>query len=255
MKIFRIGCLVVFLPAFIACVPNDSQAPMLSSVRVNGASDSHHHAFSGQQCEVQVNLEDDRALRQVKITLEGGLHHGVSDPENPFFKAATLSNWSWIQTGEVFGKSDVHLFQFDIPWEVSGPYTLQVAAIDEEGNESDQAYHIDLISDSLPVINVYPAVPFLAESTTLILQTAQQLNIEGYTLDLNGLALVRQAVRNASGLTVWQNEIVVPGENVFQLADHPFAATIEPGIYSYVIQSTNISGLINSKTATVRVVE
>jgi hypothetical protein len=73
--------------------------------------------------------------------------------------------------------------------------------------------------------------------------------IEGNVIDLQGLALVRLAVLSSAHIPVWQNEFIVPGDNVFALDDQSFELPEEAGDYLLFIRAVNINGRHNEVRA------
>jgi hypothetical protein len=233
----------------------DRQHPEVTEIRINGISGDHLHTASGMESAIRAEVQDDEALRRIKATVLPGLHHGVSPETEPFFAPVTVSGVSWSSTAEVYGVSDSHEFRPVFPVGASGPHTLMISVLDEAGNMSDSFLHLELTSDALPSLLIYPAIPFEHTGSVLLAEPGGTLYLTGNVIDLIGLARIRTELRNRNGLLLWQSEEIIEGLNVVSMDGRFVELPAAAGDYAIIIRATGVTGLDNEVRANVRVVE
>jgi hypothetical protein len=244
-----ISAVILSSAIVLSSCTRDETPPQIGMIRVNGDFAEHPHAIAGMVNQIQVEISDNESLSQAKLVVQSGLRHHAVHPPSTWFASEPIGEWSESITLNTTSPSDDLTFSLDIPWTASGTYTLMCAAVDDEGNMAEVASHFELINDSVPAIVATPVAPFPHEGNTLLADAGMTYMIEGNVIDLQGLALVRLAVLSSAHIPVWQNEFIVPGDNVFALDDQSFELPEEAGDYLLFIRAVNINGRHNEVRA------
>jgi hypothetical protein len=231
----------------------DTGAPVLERLLVNTVEDIHHHGNAGQVNTIEARWMDEGGLWKGKVSISPGLHHGTDMPMGLIFTPMVQGNWSDAQTIELNGTDARAVFRMMIPWQVSGPHTLMVESLDEEGNMQKQAWHFDVFSDSLPSISVDVPANATGPDNTLAGATGSVIDMGVQCIDLVGLASVRLALQTPAGQVIWQEEVIVPGDNVFQNPSWMLPVPSAAGQYRVFVRAVNTRGYFQEHWAVLRV--
>ncbi len=231
----------------------DTQAPVLQRLMVNTVEDIHHHGSAGQVNTMEAHWVDEGGLWKGKVSITPGIHHGAEAPMDDIFTPVIQGNWNDSQTLELSGNDATAVFRLSIPWQVSGPHTLMVESLDEEGNMQEQAWHFDVFSDSLPAISVDVPENAAGLDNTLTGAPGSVIDMGVQCIDLVGLASVRIALQTPSGQVVWQEEVIVPGDHVFQEPAWTLPVPPAAGVYRALVRAVNTRGSFQELWAVLRV--
>lgn len=248
---FRFSVLCLLL---MAC-SRDRENPIIRKVQVNGQEDIHFHMIAGLENQLDVYAIDNYSLRDAKFTLLKGLHHGAQLPGNSgIFKMEPSGNLWQSATAPVSGKADQCRFPVLPDLLSSGPHTLLVEVIDEEGRMAERAFHVDILNDSLPVIVAAPEEPFVLQGDVLISQSGESLDLSGYAIDLSGLALFRVEIAEPNGVLHWVNEEIIPALPNWAFQALSLQVPSEPGEYRIHLSAINTRGQSSRYTARLKVI-
>jgi len=245
---------LVFVMCLLSSCSRDRERPVIRVVRVNGIEDIHHHLLAGTQNKLEIEAEDNASLRFIKYTLEPGLHHGASlQMGGQVFRTATTGDQVLMETAASSGRRDRAVFDVRPNLLASGPYTLMAEAMDEEGRMDERVFHVDILNDSLPTIVAGIPSSIALSGEWIIVPAGADIELQGYVIDLSGLALVRMIVQDQAGTIRWIWEDIVSGDQQYMLTERTFVLPEEQGNYVLTILAMNVHGRITQSRANARV--
>jgi hypothetical protein len=224
----------------------DSTAPVISSVLVDGVEAEEHEFDAGESFSVRVNATDNEALNQVKIEIhaaDDGHTHGTGGEEEEL--EPNIGVWSDSKVVNLEGTSDNATVNFTIPNNVAGHWHVEVMLLDEDGNEAEEYITtIHAENASLPAINL----TFNGSLTTdgeLQLGVGSSLSFTGTVTDPDGIQEVHAKLKKEGATTyLWENEYNGNGAVSFDLNGTTSMMT-DADHYIFEVHATDGAGMEN----------
>jgi hypothetical protein len=223
----------------------DTQAPVISFVRVNGVSADEHELEAGDVMTVTLRLEDNEELNQVKVGLhaadDGHTHEGESGAEEEV--GPNIGVWSDSRILNLEGTSADRTVTFTVPADIAGYWHLEVMLIDRQGNESEE--YITTIHVENPNLPVFTIVTDPAPVDGHIeLAPGGLLTMSFEVTDNDGITELHLEVEDDNGNVVYEQEFVPAGVVTFSANNY----TIDfpnAGHYHLHLEATDGAGMMN----------
>jgi hypothetical protein len=245
MKKVLVFALIV--SALASCTKSeDTEAPVISFVRVNGVSADEHDLEAGQTMTVTLRLQDNEELNQVKVGMhaadDGHTHEGGGTAEEV---EPNIGVWSDSRILNLEGTSADRTVTFTIPSDIAGHWHLEVLLIDRQGNESEEyitTLHVE--NPNLPVITLSTNPAPVDGHVELEIGGTLSLSFE--VSDADGLNELHLEVEDESGAVVYEQEFMPGGAVTFSETGLNINFPNE-GHYHLHLEATDGSGMMNMK--------
>ncbi len=138
MQWFVMGMMVLTI---FSCNPEevqDVEHPVINSVMVNSVQQETHELTAGNSFVVQVGLTDNEDLSQLKISVHSA-DDGHGHVDLPGYEGLeNVGLWSYSRVFDLSGTASSPTSTIAIPDTITGVWHLEIMAIDQSGNESDE---------------------------------------------------------------------------------------------------------------------
>jgi hypothetical protein len=132
---------VVAVLAMMSCGPKENQdleKPVIGGVWVNAVQQETHELSKGGAFVVQVALTDNNVLNQLKLNIHSA-DDGHGHVDLPGYEGLVNEGvWTYSRIFDLTGTTASPTATIAIPDTISGIWHLEVMAIDQSGNESDE---------------------------------------------------------------------------------------------------------------------
>jgi hypothetical protein len=203
--------LLSVVAVLVACKKEeDTTRPVINTVKVNGVEANEHDVNAGTQITVEVTTSDNEELNQLKVEIhsadDGHAHEGGSGSAT---EEPNVGVWSDSRIIDLSGTSKVSNVVFDIPNSVKGHWHIEVALIDDQGNEATEYVTTLHVSNGfLPVLSITSDPTVVNDEIAVAL--GGQITLNGTVDDTDGIASIHVELKDeATGTIVWEYE--VPG--------------------------------------------
>jgi len=125
----------------VGCQPQEDQdleKPVINAVWVNAVQQNTHELTKGGAFVVQVALTDNNMLNQLKLNIHSA-DDGHGHVDLPGYEGLeNVGLWSYSRVFDLSGNASSPTATIAIPDTITGVWHLEVMAIDQSGNESDE---------------------------------------------------------------------------------------------------------------------
>ena len=125
----------------MSCQPKeevDTEKPLITGVWVNAVQQETHELSPGGAFVVQVALTDNNTLNQLKLNVHAA-DDGHGHVALPGYEGVVNEGvWAYSRIFDLTGTTASPTATIAIPDTISGIWHLEVMAIDQSGNESDE---------------------------------------------------------------------------------------------------------------------
>jgi hypothetical protein len=241
----RTFTLTIALLSLLACSKKDNSAPEFASVIINGSND-HPSLFAGQNNTVTIALQDE-ALFQLRCTFtkQGSYanhdahttdsYFGMLIPNHGEFKLDSVRNLN--------GTSESIDIVFPVTAENSGLWTMQLQALDEEGNLQTMVEDVMINSSIYPSLSITMLGSDVSIGDGKLTAAANTpWNWQGDIYDLDTLDYVHITVtQNGDTISSYiQND---PSTWTLDLHDNfPMQMPSTAGTYQFLVRMGDIDG-------------
>jgi hypothetical protein len=222
----------------------DTSAPVVDYVRVNGVAADEHELLAGESFTVQLKLTDNEALNQVKLNVhaadDGHTHNGMGGGDD---HGPNVGIWTASRILNLDGTEAVKNLTFSVPDDVAGHWHLEVLLIDEKGNEAEEyitTLHVE--NPDLPVITV-TMLPAPTDDE-VVLAPGSTLSVSALVEDADGVGEVHIAVEDEDGNEVQHFDF--DGAGAISYTAGPQAIVFEDaGHFHLHIEAMDGGGMMN----------
>ncbi|MEN9332967.1 MAG: hypothetical protein RLY35_147 [Bacteroidota bacterium] len=138
MKYLMLGMMVITIFSCTKDENQDLERPILQSVLVNNVQQETHELQAGSNFVVQVNVSDNADLSELKINVHSA-DDGHGHVALPGYEGVVNEGvWAYSRIFDLTGTTASPTATITIPDTISGIWHLEVMAIDQSGNESDE---------------------------------------------------------------------------------------------------------------------
>ncbi|MEY2764163.1 MAG: hypothetical protein RLZZ205_587 [Bacteroidota bacterium] len=141
MKVSQWMLAVILALATYGCQPKEEQdttRPIIGNVTLNDLAQETHELSPGQSFVVTMPVTDDEQLSQLKI----GVHSaddGHGHVDLPGYEGLeNAGTWSYTRIFDLSGTMASPTATIAVPDTISGIWHLEIMAIDQSGNESEE---------------------------------------------------------------------------------------------------------------------
>jgi hypothetical protein len=231
----------------------DTEAPVISFVRVNGVSADEHELEAGEVMTVTLRLQDNEELNQVKVGLhaadDGHTHEGETGEEEEV--GENIGVWSDSRILNLEGTSADRTVTFTVPSDIAGYWHLEVLLIDRQGNESEEyitTIHVE--NPNLPVITM-TTNPAPVDGH-VELAPGGILNLSFEVTDNDGVAQLHLEVEDDNGAVVYEQDFTPAGAVTFN-ANDLIINFPDAGHYHLHVEATDGAGMTNMSEVEIHV--
>lgn len=240
---------------FVSCKKDeDTTRPVINTVKVNGVEANEHDVNAGTQITVEVTTSDNEELNQLKVEIhsadDGHTHESGGGSAT---QETNVGVWSDSRIIDLSGTSKVSNVVFDIPNSVKGHWHIEVALIDDQGNEATE--HVTTLHVSngfLPVLSITSDPTLVNDEIAVAL--GGQLTLNGTVEDPDGLAAIHVELKDeATDTIVWEYD--VPGVSGTSITLVPIVVgpLTQAGNYHLHLHATDNAGFESEWSAHVHV--
>lgn len=211
-------------------------------------------AFAGSPMSVDVVLQDNVALKQVKVEVSKmSASHEHSEDVVAFVKPS-IGKWDTLIIKNISGTEYLQTFGLNVPDTITGNWLMKVTALDEDGNINTAESPVSVHNSFIPIILVQSTDPAVSESGIIEMQVGSTLLLTGNIVDQDGLDYIRISILQSQDV-IW-SELIQPVNNwTYDLSTvelPPFANT---GTFKCLLEASDVNGLYHYATATIKVTE
>lgn len=215
---------IIVIAALSSCKKDsDTTAPTISTITVNGVSNSEHSLNSGGSFTLRVIVNDNEELNQLKIDIhnaEDGHMHELTGGGN------RGNDWEVFEIVSLSGKSMEVTRTYAIPADQQGAWHLSLKAIDKEGNEAPEVIiDLDITSAFIPQFNLGPTTPEMNDEGEIEVEVGTLVTLGGSLTDSDGLvALSAKLVPedDEDGTPLWSSDYDLAGAMNWDLSNVSF---------------------------------
>lgn len=240
---------VVFLMAVVFALASckkekeDSTAPVIGSIKVNGVVADEHDVNAGDVITVEIAVTDNEELNQLKVNIHGAddghTHDGGTEEE---VVAPNVGVWSNTQIFDLSGTSYTQTISYTVPATISGHWHIEVQLIDDQGNEATEAVttmHVE--NSNLPVF----AITSTPVTTDYVITVAAggSITLNGTVSDPDGLTDVHVELEDEdTEEVVWEQELTGVTGTSFDIGSVIVGPIDAAGNYHLHIHATDGAG-------------
>jgi|GEM_PF-1425254 hypothetical protein len=198
----------------------DTTAPSVNLIQVNGEDGSEFHVDAGTTMSVLVRVSDNEDLNQLKLNIhpagDGHDHEGEGGEEEEVF---SVGIWTEDIVTNLGGESEELVYELDVPSDIAGFWHLQVMCIDKDGNEAEpRVVTLHVENDEFPAINVESTNPEENAEGEIEIAPGGTISFTGEITDNSGLEEVHVELENEETQTVvFEEEIAAAGATTWDL--------------------------------------
>lgn len=229
----------LILTVLAGCQKSDEIVPSILSITINSESTEHPHTIAGQSFSIEISLEDNSDLGQVKVSMVA--LDGHIDPEEvvPLMFCPNIGEWPFLKILNLDGTNQDVVLDILCPDSIQGVWEVEVEVIDKAGNISSKSFPLHVQNDFLPYIgvNTLNAVP--DENSVVHFNTGETLEVTGEALDQDGDILSSVFCKlERNSVLVWE-QTWSPEFWSFDLSQIVIPAFTESGEYVFTIFITD----------------
>ncbi len=248
MDVMRILLWVMLLSAMSCHKVEMSAPPTIVEIFTPSEHGVGYHALAGKINRFYITAADDKALKEVMITLSRSkdfhahsIHAGSSSPT---FKSPNMGVWNPEQMIAVNGDDTTVIFKFSAPNNISGEWDLYVSVLDDDGNISFRHEVVSVMNDSIPAILPVSTSHGANDDGVIELNVHDVFVVEGNILDADYLQSVEAAIYH-NGEVIWQHEWIPENTWMFDMTQISIPPFNGSGKYELQIRATDLNGWSN----------
>lgn len=229
--------------ALVACKKDkeDSTKPVINAVKVNGAVAEEHDVDAGSTLVLEITTSDNNALNQLKVNIHGaddGHTHGGGPGESV---EPNVGTWSETRIFDLDGKSDVRTVSFEVPTTIAGHWHVEVALIDDDGNEADEYVTTLHVENSYFPVITFSTTPAAVDGE-ITMAVNESVLLDGSVSDPDGLASIHFELESEAGAVIWEYEAPSVSGTSMDFIAQPAGPITEAGEYHLHVHATDNAG-------------
>lgn len=249
----------VIAVVFASCKNPDELLPTIKSIKINGENDSHMIVIAGEQMVIDVEVEDNKNLKQIMLQLKAisGLHsHQISESEpTPFLRSLSFGSLDTTFIRTINGSQWTENFSLILPDSISGGCNMNIGVLDDNGNYYTKNYTLHVHNNEVPVVILNSVMPMPDLNGVVQLVNANQLpqfQMSGHLVDHTGLDLLTVRLYNstASWQQAWEFQ---DGEWSFELENIVINDTLPMGTYTLELKTNDITNWTSIYRGTIKI--
>lgn len=243
-----------------ACKNPDDTLPNISSIRVNGEDESHFLAFAGQEMIVDIDLEDDKELKQVMLGLSAitgaHSHNQSSNPTQMFLKQLSTGLLDSTMLQKIDGQQRSVQFVLQLPDTINGGWNMTVGVLDNNGNYFNKTYTLHIHNDNIPFAVINAIHPTPDDAGTVVIEHPDSLinfRLYGNMVDHTGFDSL--AFRIYRGTSTYWSQVWTFNDGTwsFDLSNVVVNDALESGTYSFETNAADTEGWSSIYRGTIKI--